>query len=404
MRAPEPLPVTTCSPRALDAIHRFGGELLSHGCHANAILEAVLGDPECAAAHAYAAVLFLTQTTRTGRIQAAPHIAAARAMAGGATPREGRLVAAVAAWGDNDAPRAARLLADIVAQWPHDVVSAKLAQILQLACGDVAAMVRTASIAAAADAAGFASGLLAFALEQQGDIDRAETLARCAIDRHPLTDPWAQHAMAHVLCAREDWAAGRAFLRAHAESWDRCSSFMLTHNWWHAALCALRLGDREGALHLFDTRVWGVRKGHSQDQINAVSLLSRLEIFGVDGGARWTDLACHAAPLAGEGISDFAELHYLYALVRAGRDADAETVLNLMRHKSTLDPDSPVGGIAEGLVAHARGQFYAAAVALGQGRHWHARIGGSQVQRQWLDELMVDSLARLRGEGQRACA
>jgi hypothetical protein len=61
--------------------------------------------------------------------------------------------------------------------------------------------------------------------------------------------------------------------------------------------------------------------------------------------------------------------------------------------------------IARGVVAHARGQHYSAAIALGQGRRQLARLGGSQVQRQWFDALFVDGLARARaGEGARACA
>jgi hypothetical protein len=167
---------------------------------------------------------------------------------------------------------------------------------------------------------------------------------------------------------------------------------MLTHNWWHAALFALRLGDREGALRLFDERVWGVRKGHCQDQLNAVSLLSRLEIFGIAGGDRWNDIASHAAPHAGEGVSGFAELHYLYALGRAGRDAEADAIVTM------LAADIRLSTIATGLVAHAREQYYPAAVALGQNRRHRAGIGGSQVQRQWFDELLVDSLVRSRGE------
>jgi tetratricopeptide (TPR) repeat protein len=402
VRAPD-LGVTTRSPQALDAIHRFGGELLSHGCHAAVIFEGVIADPECALAHAYAATLFLCLSTRAGQVQAAPHIAAARAL--DASPRESAIVAAVSAWGAGDEAHAAQGFAGVVDRWPHDLVAAKLAQILQLASGDARAMVRTASTAAAADPGGHALGLLAFALDQNGETDRAEALARRAIDRDPVSDPWAQHAMAHVHSAREDWAAGRAFLRAHAPSWDRCSSFMLTHNWWHAALFSLRLGDVDGALDLYDTRVWGVRKGHCQDQLNAVSLLSRLEIAGADGGARWADVADHAALNAAQVVSGFAELHYLYALARAGRDTEADAVAAMLGEIRARDPDNPAGDLAIGLLLHARRQFYPAALALGQSRRRHARVGGSQVQRQWFDELLVDSLARSRVEGgARACA
>ena len=61
---------------------------------------------------------------------------------------------------------------------------------------------------------------------------------------------------------------------------------MYTHNWWHLALFEIAAGEPDAALASFDARVWGVQPDYSQDQINAVSLLARLECAGVDvGGA-----------------------------------------------------------------------------------------------------------------------
>jgi len=393
-RLPE-LAITTRSQVAIEAIHRFGGELLSHGCGAGAILEGVAADPDCALAQAYAAVLLLSRMTREGRVQAAPRLRAAETLAAHATPRERQIVAAIVSWGTGDDRRAARLLASVVETWPRDLISAKLAQIVQLGIGDVVGMRRTAAYAAAAEPdSGFAPGLLAFALEQAGDLDRAEAYGRRAIARNPVHDPWAQHAIAHVLTAREDVVAGRAFLRANAPSWDRCSSFMLTHNWWHAALFALRLGDEGGALALFDGRIWGVRKDHPQDQVNAISLLARLELKGVAVGDRWDDLARHSAPRADDGVSTFLDLHYLYALARAGADAAADALADLVAHRC----GAPAGLLAEGVVAHARGAWYRAAVALGQARRRLGEIGGSQMQRELFERLFVDSLLRAGGD------
>ena len=93
---------------------------------------------------------------------------------------------------------------------------------------------------------------------------------------------------------------------------------MYTHNWWHAALFRLDMDDAAASLALFDTRVWGVRKTYVQDQVNAVSLLSRLELRGVDVGDRWTDVAAHVLPRIHDRQNAFLDLHYLYALARAG--------------------------------------------------------------------------------------
>ena len=44
------------------------------------------------------------------------------------------------------------------------------------------------------------------------------------------------------------------------------------------------LDRTDEALQLYDRRVWGVWKEFCEDQINAVSLLARLELRGVDVG------------------------------------------------------------------------------------------------------------------------
>jgi len=394
MNAVPEIAITTRSLAAVQAIHRFGAEILSHGCRANVIFEALAHDPDCALAQGYAAALFLTQMTRDGQAQAAPRLAAADALARYATIRERQIIAAIGEWAAGDESAAIRLLHDVVREYPHDLVSAKLCQILQLGIGDVAGMCRTATIAQMIEpAGGYATGMLAFALEQAGEVDRAERLAYRALDRNPLADPWSQHALAHVHAAREDWVQGRAFLRAHAASWNRCSSFMLTHNWWHLALFALELGDSEDALRLFDDHVWGVRKQHCQDQINAVSLLARLEMRGVDIGMRWDDVADHVAPRTGDRISPFLDLHYLYALARAGRDEAAD---HLQAELEVRSQTSPAGPLAKGLVAHARGQWRDAAASVGQLRKSLLALGGSQVQRALFEDILQNSLARYR--------
>lgn len=391
--------ITTRSLAAVQAIYRFGAELLSHGCHANVIFEALAHDPDCALAQAYAAALFLTQLSRDGHAQAGPRLAAAEKLARHATMRERQIIAAIAQWAQGDEPAAIRLLHDVVREYPHDLTSAKLCQILQLSIGDVAGMCRTATIAQTIEpGGGYASGMLAFALDQAGETDRAERLAYRALDRNPLADPWAQHALAHVHAAREDWVQGRAFLRAHAASWTRCSSFMLTHNWWHAALFALELDDCDEALRLFDEHVWGVRKQHCQDQINAVSLLVRLEMHGVDVGSRWEDVADHVAPRIADRISRFLDLHYLYALARAGRDEVADHLQTELEERSN---GSPAGRLARGMVAHARGQWHEAAVNIGQVRNALLALGGSQVQRALFEDAFQHSLARSRAPERR---
>src|SRR3546814_3690509 len=88
--------------------------------------------------------------------------------------------------------------------------------------------------------------------------------------------------LAHVMETQGRCDEGLAFMTGLAETWADRNSFMLTHNWWHAALFAIDADRPDLALRFYDDHVWGVLKGYSQDQVNAAALLVRLEFAGLD--------------------------------------------------------------------------------------------------------------------------
>ena len=49
-------------------------------------------------------------------------------------------------------------------------------------------------------------------------------------------EPWAQHALAHVLLTRGRIDEGARFLEQAADTWTELNSFMVTHLWWHLTL------------------------------------------------------------------------------------------------------------------------------------------------------------------------
>ena len=385
------LAFTAANPNTTAAIHAFAFELVSHGSGAGAILKAAEADPESALANAYAAAACLTLMTRDGQQRASNPLARAIAMYDACNPREQQTIAAVTAWRMGDEARAARILRAIVEIWPHDLAALKLCQILEIGLGDVRNMLRTSGMAASVDGrSGYALGLHGFALEQAGEAGLAMRFARRAIELHPGMDPWAEHVVAHVFAAHEQPVEGRTFLHAHAGGWDRCSSFMLTHNWWHLALFELELGNLPAAYELLLSRVWGVRKEHCQDQINAIALLARLEMDGIRAPDIWDDIARHIEDRAEDQISDFLDLHYLYALAQAGRDGAVRTMLE------RFDPQTPAGAIAHGIAAHAKGEYRLAASMIAPfRRHLHS-IGGSNVQRDLFERIFTDSVIRCR--------
>ncbi|MEY2928048.1 MAG: hypothetical protein RL367_2525, partial [Pseudomonadota bacterium] len=207
---------------------------------------------------------------------------------------------------------------------------------------------------------------------------------------NPDRDPWAQHAIGHAIVAMGQPVEARAFLHSVSHSWDRCSSFMLTHNWWHLALLELELGNIGGALALFDERVWGVRKGHVQDQVNAISLLARLAMHGGRLGWRWDDVASHVEDRVTDRISPFLDLHYLIALINAGRDGAAR------RLTDALQCDGVAGALAKGILFHANQDYAQAAAVLAPVCPRLCDIGGSNIQRELFESIFIDSVNRAR--------
>jgi tetratricopeptide (TPR) repeat protein len=385
------LEITASDPRTTGAIHAFAHELASHGKGTGAIVKVAEADPACALANAYAAAVYLTMMTRAGQQRASQPLAVALAHYESCNPREQQTIAAITAWHLGDEARAVRIFRDLVEAWPHDLVALKFCQILEIGQGDVSGMVRTSAMAAAVDSrSSYALGLHAFALEQAEEADLAMRFARRAIDLNPGMDPWAEHVVAHVHAAREQPVEGRSFLHAHSGSWDRCSSFMLTHNWWHLALFELDLGNRPAAFALLVDRIWGVRKEHSQDQINAISLLARLEIEGVSAPDIWDDVACHIETRSNDQMSVFLDLHYLYALAKAGRDGKVRSMLD------RLDPQSLGGAFAHGLAAHAKREYMLAASMIAPFHRDLRALGGSNVQRALFELIFTDSVIRCR--------
>lgn len=383
------LAITATSATAAAAIHQFAEELLSHGAGARVIFDAVEADAECALANAYAAALFLTQLTREGHAQAAPYLAAAQRLKGRCNSREVMTIEAVSAWADGHERRAIGVWRQALIASPHDLVAAKFCQILELSAGDISGMLQSAQVAmAVAESGSFSTGLVAFALEQAGEAETALRYARQAVERNSNRDPWAQHAVAHALAALGKPREARAFLQAHSSSWERCSSFMLTHNWWHLALIELELGNRDKALAIFDQRVWGVRKGHAQDQINAISLLMRLELRGVNLAARWSDIAHYIGGRVGDRVNGFLDLHYLIALLKSGRIADAN------RLERALHEQAETMGLAQSIARHAQEDYPAAVAAFDAVDSCLHRVGGSNIQRQLFAAIHADSIAR----------
>ncbi|MDH6169286.1 hypothetical protein M2282_004450 [Variovorax boronicumulans] len=402
-------PLTLDDPSRLALVDDFVMGFIS--TEARAVNLIALADTDASPiVQAYCATLHLFAESREAVANARPFLAKARAGASRATPREQRYIAAIEAWADGDIAHAIALHAEQAREFPRDLVSVKLGQYHCFNTGDCPGMLRLALavLPSAADMP-YVHGMAAFGYEQCHLMREAETSARRAIAMC-RKEPWAHHALAHVMLTEGRLAEGLAFMESVSDTWTGLNSFMVTHNWWHVALFLIDLGRDAEALTVYDEHAWGVAKDYSQDQIGAVSLLARLELAGIDVGARWDDVAGYLLQRQADHVLPFLDLQYLYGLARAGRpEADA-----LLRNIEAFAPDAPPSTraawqrvcvpAAQGLVAHARGDFAGAIDGLGVALPRMIEIGGSHAQRDLFEQVYLDALVRRGSESTLAAA
>ncbi|HEV7613625.1 MAG TPA: tetratricopeptide repeat protein [Steroidobacteraceae bacterium] len=390
-------PVSCTHEGTLHAIDEFIEGYLAYERRAEDIVAAADADSECCLANVYAGLLWMFLEAPDGALHAAKYLAAAERSSPSATLREQLNTALLRAWVGDDLPESLRLCELVSDEFPRDLVIVKTYQYFEFNRGNSPAMLRAAMkvLPRNRDVA-YVHGMAAFAYEQCHLLDQAEAAARMALDLR-RKEPWAQHALAHVMLTRGRIDAGARFLEGMQDTWTGLNSFMSTHLWWHLALFYISQGRHARVLEIYDRHCWGIAKNYSQDQIGAVSLLARMEIAGIDVGERWQDLGDHLVARAHDTVLPFLTMQYLYGLAKAGR-VQAEALLESVRHASRNAPSFTQGvwrdvvvPACEGLHAYARGDFDAAWRQLSLAMPRMQETGGSHAQRDLFEQIVLEA-------------
>ena len=385
------------------AISDFVADFLAYRPAAERILKVADDDSQSGLANALAGIFMMFIESPEGpKLAARYRLRAAEAI----TPDQRRsslYLQLLDAWISDDLAQVATLSEALLDEFPRDLFALKLNQYFHFNRGEWPAMLRVAlkALEHAADIS-HTHAMLAFAYEQCHLLEQAEQAARQSLALQ-ADEPWAQHALAHVLLTSGRIEEGTAFLQQASPGWDGLNSFMYTHNWWHLALFHLARGREQTVLDIYDRHVWGILPEYSQDQIGAVSLLTRLELAGVDVGSRWQALGNYLLMRTADTVQPFLSLQYLYGLARAGHCGEAEQLLEALRKHAAQAPDfvrevwnEITLPVAHGLLAHSRKEYVDAARLLGGALPRLNEIGGSHAQRDLFALIELD--ARLRSE------
>jgi tetratricopeptide (TPR) repeat protein len=396
--------VATSLPRELIGDwNRVITGILSHAASTGPDLNRVLAAaPDFALGQAIRGVSCLL-LGRTEMVAIAREAYAAALAGAPATMREIAFVHALGDWLNGRPSRAVARVQVVLNLNPRDALAMKMIQAIHFVMGRPEAMRASIEgvIGAWSDhpARGYLLGCHAFTLEETGEYARAERTGREGVELAP-DDAWGLHAVAHVFDMTGRARDGLGWLTGREASWAHCNNFRF-HVWWHRALMHLDLGEYAEALELYDSDIRAEKTDDYRDISNGASLLSRLEMEGVDVGHRWEELADLSEHRATDGCLAFADLHYMLALCGGERDRAAAGLIARMRSAHTAKGEAqriiahPGLHVAEGLQAFAAGEYSVAWMHLRAGRGDLQQIGGSHAQRDVFDRITIE--AALRG-------
>lgn len=281
-----------------------------------------------------------------------------------------------------------------------DTLSMKLSHAIRFLLGDSVGMLKSIEAVMPAHGTdhplrGYILGCLAFALEEMGQYKAAEESGLMALESVD-DDAWGLHAVAHVYDMSHRVDEGITLIDQNKKVWNHCNNFRF-HVWWHKALLHLDQRDYEQALNLYDTQIRSDKTDDYRDFSNASSLLTRLQLEGVNVGDRWQELAELAEKRMDDGCLVFADLHYMLALSGDDR-SDAVThmiarVANDAKGKGEMPAIMLDPGLAaaKGLAAFGETDYDNAFSLLRCAQPNFTAMGGSHAQRDVFERLTIEA-------------
>lgn len=407
------LPVSTRNARSVEQYETALRLLNGYYGDPLAIIDAALAtDPEFAMGHALRAALMVTSGDGAAEPMLRQSVEAGEALHGRANDRERRHIAAARAWLDGEFERSVRLYGDIVTDYPRDLLAIQTAHLEDFLLGQSSMLRdRVAQALPHWDAGmpgyGYLLGMHAFGLEETQLYDRAEQSGRRALELNPR-DPWAVHAVAHVMEMQGRLADGIAWLDGRRDDWAG-DNMLAVHNWWHLALFQLEDGRTDDVLALYDRHINRPAPAIALDLVDASALLWRLHLRGVDLNGRWQPVADDWLGRGAAGYYAFNDVHAVMASLGAHRPAAADQVRAALERAALGNGTNAMMSrevglpLADALIAFDQGDYATAIDLLLPVRLIAHRFGGSHAQRDVIGLTLIEAALR-DGRGNLAIA
>eukprot|EP00743_Colponemidia_sp_Colp-15_P010646 GILK01011753.1.p1 GENE.GILK01011753.1~~GILK01011753.1.p1 ORF type:complete len:415 (-),score=78.29 GILK01011753.1:200-1444(-) len=402
------LQVTTTSPMAVQYINAFIQEVLQYGRHWKVILDAVEADPTCAYANCLAALYWMAYERPEKALVA---LNEAKAHRSGISRREEMFLDAVTQSSNNDIDAAIATHMQISIEYPLDLLNVKRGQVLCVLFGRKQEMLQLSQNSITAHPNDhFAWGMFAFALEETGQLTEAYAAVakgeRLLDDpkttvcgeqhdnKHPRihhTDPWLHHAMCHLLYREHKMEEALEYMLRHSHAWEHAGTFMYSHNWWHVALLYIAKDQHTQALDLYDHRIWVSNKSGTQEQLNAIGLLIRLDLRGESIMSRCLDVSLYAVDKTVWHKERLLDVLLAWLLQKCGHHTLVDELIQGIGSSGSAEGRF----YAEAMRSFAR-EDYEQVVQLIQHRCDSTVLGGSDEQRDVIQEVFQCAIKQSR--------
>lgn len=403
MKSQRGLEVSTSDPAVVQLLDVHTDRMLRMSMGAEEIVVAAQANPDEAALQLAAANAYLFGQTGPTEQAAATILQGIDSRA--LNPREQQWLQVLLAWQQRQYEQAATAFEQLTTQWPSDLLAVKTCEFIYYVLGQqysgprfLAHIDRLRPIHR--DDPDFCA-MDAFAHELCGDMAGAKQKAEAGLALQSR-NPWAQHALEHVLLWEGNGDDAITLMRGWVSDWEASARPIHSHNSWHLSLALTDRLDFEGGFEFFDEHVWLKTPEVVTEQLDSIAFLWRAQLAGAEvDPQRWRELVPHIAQPARQLFMPFATAHYVYALAQAGETELLSEVLDrTLQRAGARDPEArrvwaPTGlGIVRAAAALGVGEAAQAASEFDAAMPTMTQIGGSDAQDDLFRFAYLDSLRR----------
>lgn len=375
------------------------------------IIDTLLTDaPDFILGHLLKAYLHMLSTDEDDSQVARTHLELAISHATGdhGNERERWHIQALQQWLDGSMEKASASLDALLISYPQDMLALLIGHQLDFFRGDAWNLKnRMARALPKWDREhplyGFVLGMYGFGLEEAHEYDKAEQVARQAVELNPR-DVWGIHAVAHALEMLNRYDDGVSYMTERRQDWAK-DNFFIPHNALHLGLFKLERGELDEIINLSDTMIHNLDTAPNPIVlVDGSSLAWRMYLDNVEFGAQRSEqLITSWQQKMDQNFYSFNDIHAVMAFVAGGDLASAERVINRLRsflHSGNADTSyfrmtQEVGlPLAEGLVQFGRGNYQEALTTLMPIRQVIHHFGGSHAQRDAFARTLLEAACR----------